>query len=370
MTTLVPLRNSTVVIWPMRTMSLSSFTMKPRRTLKQLWPVLVGTALGFLVATAHASSTRTQTIALHKGWNSVYLEVSPSKSDPAAVFAGTPIDIAASYYLRNSSAQFVSNPGADMFKKAGWGVWYAGNRPDAFLKSLYSVYGQQAYLIHSKSDALWQVTGEVVTPETRWQPNAYNLVGFSVTSPGSPTFAQFFSGSVAHKNGKIYRLANGAWRRVLDPSAETMQSGEAFWIYCAGPSKYQGPLRVETTLATGLYLGAGAGSVVLRNDTDHPVTPTVEHVPIGTNSIPLSIVIRSFGDKSGPVQTIAVPKPDGAWTQDLPVIEAGGSLQVPLEARLQDVGSAVQNSLLRVVTDMGTQVWVPVIGVRKDLEDK
>src|SRR5437667_8818882 len=195
--------------------------------------------------TIRAETTRTQTIQLHQGWNAVFLEVYPPNSDPGLLFASTPVDIAASYYAHASSAQFIARPGSEMFKKAGWGVWYAGNRPDAFLKTLYSIYGQQAYLIHSTRDYTWSITGAVTPAAARWQPNAFNFVGFSVNSPGAPTFAQFFGGSLAHNHNRIYRLSNGAWRQVLDPSAETMQSGEAFWIYCNGNSGYQGPLQVE-----------------------------------------------------------------------------------------------------------------------------
>ena len=35
---------------------------------------------------------RTQEIALHAGWNAVYLEVAPVAAAPAEVFAGLPVD--------------------------------------------------------------------------------------------------------------------------------------------------------------------------------------------------------------------------------------------------------------------------------------
>ena len=40
---------------------------------------------------------RTQTIQLEAGWNAVYLEIEPRKGEPSALFAGTPIEIAAAY---------------------------------------------------------------------------------------------------------------------------------------------------------------------------------------------------------------------------------------------------------------------------------
>src|SRR5262245_27594090 len=92
---------------------------------------------------------RTQTVSLAAGWNAVFLEVEPMDTAPGKVFAGLPVDVAAAYFPPEAPTQFVTNPGAELFKGLGWGVWYAENRPDAFLKTLNAVYGQQAYLIHT-----------------------------------------------------------------------------------------------------------------------------------------------------------------------------------------------------------------------------
>jgi hypothetical protein len=73
---------------------------------------------------------------LEAGWNAVFLEVAPVDSVPATVFADTPIDIAASHYGSPSSAQFMTNPDADMLRETGWAAWYAPSRDDSFLTSL------------------------------------------------------------------------------------------------------------------------------------------------------------------------------------------------------------------------------------------
>jgi len=317
-----------------------------------------------------ADTTRTQTIQLSRGWNAVFLEVYPLESDPTLLFKGTSVDIVASYYAHVSTAQFIGNPAGDLFKKQGWGVWYAPSRADAFLKSLHSIYGQQGYLIHAKSDYTLNITGGAVPTTVSWVANEYNFVGFSVRASGAPTFTQFFDGSSAHNHNKIYRLTDGAWRRVLDPTAESMKSGEAFWIYCDGASKYSGPLAVETLTRGGLFVGAGGDDLTLRNQTGHPVTATVEHVPSGTNAVPLSLVIQLVGAADTPVQSVAVAKPDGPWTQSLPPMEAGTAMRMPFEVRGQDLRVGLQSSLLKISTDLGTETWIPVVTTRKDLEDK
>ncbi|HOX01946.1 MAG TPA: hypothetical protein P5555_02335 [Candidatus Paceibacterota bacterium] len=317
-----------------------------------------------------AGPVRTQVIEMQAGWNAVFLEVHPLDGDPAAVFGSLPVDIVASFFERSTAAQFVVNPDADLYRRAGWGVWYAAGRPDAFLKTLHGVHGQQAYLIRARSAFTWRITGLVTAPEVQWQADAFNLVGFSVDSQAAPTFAQFFAGSMAHRHNRLYRLTGGIWRRVLDPDAEAMRSGEAFWIYCVGASRYQGPLEVKTTIRRGVVLGSVADTVILRNRCDHPVTPTVAHVVAGLNPVPLSLVVQAYGDNFGQWRSVAVPQTEASWTQALPPLEAGQAIQVPLEAERQAMQAAVHRSLLRITTDLGTEVWVPVFAIREDLEEK
>lgn len=326
----------------------------------------LGTGLG---AEEAALALRTQTMRLEPGWNAVYLEVYPSEAEPGRVFAGLPVDVVASFYERPVAAQFMTDPGADLFRKAGWGVWYAEDRPDAFLKSLHAIHGQQAYLVHATRGFVWQVTGAVVVSEVAWTPHAYNLVGFAVDAQSPPTFAQFFDGSPAHRHDRIFRLLDGVWRRVTAPGAERMRSGEAFWIYCQGASNYRGPLAVETRTRQGVLVGQGAVPVTLRNRTSFPVVPVFEHVPSGGPAVPLSLVVRALGEGQGEMRSVAVPRPEGAWSFELPALEAGQSLQVPLEARTESLTRPTQASVLRVRSDLGTEVWLPVFAIRPDLEE-
>lgn len=335
---------------------------------KTLWIPVMGLMLAS--AGVQADNLRTQTVPLKAGWNAVFLEVEPVDSAPEKVLARTPVDIVASFYDPGVSPQFVSNPGGNLFREAGWGTWYAESRPDAFLKSLYAMYGQRAYLIHATNDCSFSVKGSVVPAKVRWTPDSYNFVGFSVSSSAPPTFDQFFSGSPALRHNKIYRLVNGAWRQVTDPTSETLRSGEAFWIFCSGASTYQGPLSVGITTLQGLILGSGGDSIVLRNETSHPVTPVLDHVASGADAVPLLIVVQALSGATSAIQSMGVPKPAGDWSLSLPTLEAGASLRVPLEAKVESMTLPVHQSLLKISTDMGTESWIPVIGVRADMGAK
>ncbi len=330
-----------------------------------LWVTsLSTTALG----ASDLTPRRVQVIPLVQGWNSVFLEVDPVDLEPAALFNGTPIDIVASYYAPTGAAQFVSDPGADLFRRAGWGVWYAEDRPDAFLKSLHGVSGQRAYLIHSREDYSWKVTGEVVMTDLRWESNAFNFVGFAVDEDGSPTFAQFFTGSDAHQDARIYRLSDGAWRQVTDPGAETMKAGEAFWIYCEGASTFQGPLRVNAPTRHGILLGNGVVDLTLRNDAGHPITPKIEHLSAVGPLVPLSLVVTAVASEGEQVRKVEVDSPFAAAPFEMPPLEEGAAIRIPLTARLQDMSAYAQVSLLRITTDLGAVTWVPVVAIREDLQ--
>lgn len=316
-----------------------------------------------------AGHKRTQEIALKAGWNAVYLEVQPMDPSPTKVFSGLPVDKVATLFESPATNQFVTNPGVDLFEGRGWGVWYAPSQPEAFLKSLDAIDGNRGYLVHATKDCQWRAAGQVKGGALKWQPDAFNFVGFSMASSGGPTFAQFFAGSKAHRGQKIYRLVDGRWKLVAASGAEAMRGGEAFWIYCKGSSDYQGPLRVETALSQGLQLGRGSAKVILRNDCPHPLASTVEHVVGDGPPVPLSILVRAYGNPSAPVTPVAANMPSGAWSQALPSLEIGAALAIPMECRNGEMTRARQGSLLKITSDLGSETWVPVTGYRSDLED-
>jgi hypothetical protein len=311
---------------------------------------------------------RTQVINLAAGWNAVFLEVEPLDTAPAKVFAGQPVDIAAAYFPQEAPTQFVTNPGTQLFKGLGWGVWYSADRPDAFLKTLNAIYGQQAYLIHTTAAFQWRVEGLVSMANVNWQPNSYNLTGFSMRAQGTPTFAEFFAASPAHRGKPVYRLTDGVWRKVINPAGESMKSGEAFWVFCEGQSDYQGPFTVETSPRSGILILDSSGALVIRNRTDHPVTPTMEHVTVDQKPVPLSIRVRVLGQSEDAVKSTTAVKPASGWTQAMPPMEAAAALSVPFEVRRREMSAWQQCSLLKISTDMGTELWVPVLAVRKDLQ--
>jgi hypothetical protein len=187
---------------------------------------LIGIVLGMAVVPAAAGSghRRIQEIPLKAGWNAVFLEVEPADPAPAKVFAGLPVDKVATLFQSPVTNQFVTDPGVELFKGQGWGVWYAPGTPEAFLKSLDAINGNRAYLVHAKSACQWRASGDALLPATEWRADAFHFVGFPVSATGGPTFGQFFAGSKAHKDQAIYRLADGGW--PLEESTATVRGSD------------------------------------------------------------------------------------------------------------------------------------------------
>ncbi|MFM2082318.1 MAG: hypothetical protein RL380_1009 [Verrucomicrobiota bacterium] len=306
---------------------------------------------------ARAELTRTQTISLHRGWNAVHLQVTPLSNAPAAIFAGTPVTIAATFFGGDSSVQFIQNPGSISWKHDGWSVWYAPSRPDGFLASLYAVQGNRGYLVYAESDYTWNVTGTVTLPTMKWKPDSFNYVGLGVNAASPPTFGRFFAGSAAHTSGKIYRLVNNQWVRVANAATEQMRAGEACWIYCAGASDYQGPLTVKlTTGDTALFGSDAEAPVTLANATSDPLTVRVETVA-ADGGLPLGYVVRGISTNSLATVTFDLP---ANYTP--PTLEAKQTSYLWLKLRRERMAVAAQSALLKISTDSGAETWLPVSG--------
>ncbi|MBP7010323.1 MAG: hypothetical protein KBC66_11045 [Kiritimatiellae bacterium] len=324
--------------------------------------------MSLAVGSAQAQTARIQQVELVPGWNAIYLEVDPTVSDPARLFAGTPVSIAAAHTMPDSGAQFVGNPSADLLQAYGWSVWYAPERPDAFLTTLFGISGAASYLLFAETNATLAISGTVVAGSPRWTPNAFHFTGFAVADSGAPTFQQFFAGSPAHNHNRLYRLVDGTWRQVLDPGAARMRSGEAFWIYCDGRSDYPGPLEVSTVPSSGVNLTSRGGSeIVFRNRTDHPISWAVEHIADPARPIPISTPVLALDESDGRTQTLSVHFDAGYFKQDFPPLEAGQAIRLPLALRVQDAGPGERHSLLQVTTDLGTVTYIPVTASRDDL---
>lgn len=336
-----------------------------KKTSAVFFPQCVGTGVLILLTAlaVRAESVRTQTVNLHKGWNAVCLQIDPTNSKPAECFRGTPIAIAASYVGDGAAVQYVQNPTTNNVNKDnGWLVWYASDRPDAFLTRLFNLDANHAYLIYSQSDYVWSVTGTPVLGAVKWRPNSFNLAGFCLDEVSPPTFDQFFAASAAHHPYRIYHLVNDQWVMVDHAQTTQMRSGEACWIYCAGSTDYQGPLDVKIQNGpTVLLNGVNQAGVLFANKTGNPLSVRVENAT-SSPLLPLAYVLRAVTESNVVAASFDLPA-----TYNMPAFEAGESRGLWLTLRPEKMTTASETALLKITTDIGTQYWLPVAGNRSQL---
>jgi hypothetical protein len=323
---------------------------------------LIFAATALWVDSAGADTTRSQTISLRRGWNAVFLQVTPANLDPNVVFSNMPVSIVATYLTVDKSIQYIKNPGEAQWNKDGWGVWYSARRPDGFLSSLRAINGNRAYLILAQQDCVWNVTGEVTFEKTRWKSDSFNLVGFSVDDSAPPTFDQFFSGSNSHQPCRIYRLNGDQWTLVNNPVQATMRSGEACWVYCAGSSEYQGPLQIQLLHARDVTFGStGEASLAMVNQSTDPMNIRVDTVASDIG-VPLAYTVTGITPGAMALSSYDLPA-----TYNMQQLDPGQKTALWLKLRRERMTSAAQSALLKITSDNGVQIWIPVKGDRADL---
>lgn len=230
-----------------------------------------------------------QNIDLVAGWNAVFLEVEPTDTDPAVVFASLGVDVE-SVWAWNANAgsvdsvEFIQNP-TQPIPATPQMLTYQPSNP--MVTNLSGIHGNQAYLI-KMSDPITGTTtltvnGEPKVPHKNWKQNSFNFVGFHVdgaTPTSAPFYHAFFDSSSAHNGSfvgretpEIYRLDNSVpdepnWVEVTDGGLR-MKKGEAFWIYTHGSSNFNGPVAVQLEQTGGLHYGDALTTqdVVFKNDS-------------------------------------------------------------------------------------------------------
>ena len=315
-----------------------------------------------------AGPFRTQTIQLEAGWNAVYLEIEPSKGDPSALFAGTPIEIAAAYFRPVTAMEFIDSPTDVLPDRKGWSVWYAPSRDDALLGNLHAIQAHNAYLLYTEKAYTWSLNGTPFFGESRWHPNAFSLVGFPIDAAEQPTVANFFAGAAPHSPLKIYRLAAGNWSLITNPAQTLMKPGAAYWAYSLGASTYRGPFTVDfsSSSAGGLVFNesTSARQLEIRNVSPSPINLTLSLQPGKSGQLPVKYVVRVLDGPDQPIDSISVPFPTAL---ELGPLEAGQAFSLELEVEQEAVTAGVMSSTLSISSDAGLRLEVPMVSVRSDL---
>ena len=253
--------------------------------------ILVALALLFAGTAAVAQvATRTQTLTLEPGWNAIHVEIEPQDNRMATVFADSPVASVWRWLPTAAEARFVEDPADGLENIEGWFAWFPEPRPEAFLTNLFRINANTSYLVHIEGSQSHQIdlVGRPVLVPLRWQTDAFTLTGLPVADVDPPTFAEFFSNSGNHAGQPIYQLDDDGRWQLVDPSSTAIESGEAYWVFTRGNSRYQGRLDVVLDQGESMEFAAALDEIriVVRNRSDLPGSFLVRRV--GSVGMPLS----------------------------------------------------------------------------------
>ena len=336
--------------------------VRARETARRM--VLGSALLGVIVFAAGARSanaqagTLQQSFQLQPGWNSIYLEVQPDPDSIEAAFAGIPVASVWTWHPDQASNQFVQDPSEELLNLPGWLGFFPRDRPEHFLTNLFTLQANHPYLIKlgGSQAVTWKIRGRPqIGPET-WQQDAFNLKGFPVDAGNPPSFGAYFAGEKALAGQPVYRLAaDGHWQLVGTPFSTTIHAGEAYWVYCNGPSKFHAPLDVSIDFGREIDFGGGLDSSGLELVNNSPVDADIQIRSLsGAGTVPL--VYQLTDEDTG---ELSYPDLPSALTLPTPT---GADVQVLLGIRRAAMTAPRMDTVLEVKDGLGTRIWVAVGG--------
>lgn len=329
--------------------------------------VLCGLVL-FISALVPASlagiATVTQSIELQPGWNAVYVEIEPENNDIETIFSGIPVASVWRWIPEKLGSDFLVNPAEGLMNLEGWYGYFPEPKPEAFLSNLYTLSANTAYLVKLEGSVskTIQLTGKPVYVKKKWRTNGFTLTGFPLVAGQEPSFGDFFANSPAHQGQPVYQLSpQGVWEAVDDPYLQRMKSGEAYWFYTNGTSRYQGMINVTIEQGESMeYRQAFTEmDLVLSNLSD--VTNFVSLNRLNGSSLPMKFLNEDL--ETGEI----------AWP-DLPVtkvfeMQPGEDLVVTLavdrlsfiEQRMEQVFSITNEQGAKVLIHAGGSTLQPLV---------
>jgi hypothetical protein len=316
------------------------------------------------MALRSGAQTYTQSLTLLPGWNSVFLEVTPSDPTVASVFANSAIDSVWEARTRVSTVQFIQNQNEVVFNRAGWSVYVPTNQIESVNNDLYTVAANHSYLIkiHGTAAVTVRVSGRPSLKQQPFQPDAFTLRGFHVDPTHPPTFQAFFGSSPAHTDPAtglvrtIYRLNNASSQWQLVNPNDTLASGVAYWVYTVGASSFAGPLSASTVIGDGLDYGTISSQHILTLQNNRSGAATSTLTDLGAGPRPVAYYRFAPGDLNP------------AWL-DLPQnqpfpLAAGATLNLHLAVRRGQMTGTNYTTVFQITDGQGTRVLVPVSASR------
>lgn len=278
-------------------------------------------ALSALALGASAETTEpmiSRTLKLAKGWNAVYLELTPETSDPAAFFAFADVTRAGSYQTGayDKTAQYDSEGNSLNQKPVSYLVWEKGSSAS----TLKSLTGGHVYLVYAKEAATTEYRGVPALPRMNWltgesSEGVISLIAPSL-EPGVTEPAQSYFAEGPWDRKSVYRVlgtTESAPTFLSDISAKPkVTAGLGYALTGTSNARWAGVIDVQNNLF--FDKGETKASVMIRNagTTNHTFRIALEAA-----EAPEGIVLPKLSLQD-PVTNAAVAATWSPFTTDTP----------------------------------------------------
>ena len=210
-----------------------------------------------------------QSVALVKGWNAIYLTVAPTGT-ASEVFADWPVDYVAAYdqaaFLE--TRQYSGTDSTEGTATGGYRVWH---RDDPGASSLNGVAANTVYMCFAKEAmSARRVYGRPLAPRVTWHVSSpdvsMNLVGLTVTEPAA--LSEYFNG--LDVGGTTYKQFYGtdpaAPKQAVFSPSQTLSTGSVVVMDAAKVSDWSGVLHVSPVMGVDFGTNDTLSVVQVRND--------------------------------------------------------------------------------------------------------
>ncbi|MDH5426496.1 MAG: hypothetical protein OEY29_16035, partial [Gammaproteobacteria bacterium] len=256
------------------------------------------------------------------------------------------------WLAHRAKIDFIQNPDPKkLLSQPGWLRYFQSQSPKAFLTNLHSIQVNRAYLVNLEGTEVvtLSIAGAPVVPRIKWQPSAFNHIGFHVDPANAPTFSEFFDESPAHKNQPVYKLVHNEWQRV-DVFSTAIESDTAYWVFSNTGSEYTGPLHIDLPQSDRLDYDLQLDEFITRfqNKTTKDQTFSVRIIS-GASGL-----IYPNPDTAAVQKWLPLPQPYNA------PVSAQAEKRLTLAIRRADFHPANFTETLEVKSSSGSRWLIPV----------
>lgn len=282
----------------------------------------IACSLLLLVTTVDAQ-WRTESYALHRGWNGIWLPVDLTGIDIEDVDLPLEITEVWRWDPNDDAATFTEdvNESITLEIVEDWSRW---KRSEPLDSDLIWLRGNAAYLVKvdiPQGETLnWSLTGRAVAPAYKWRTDGLNFYGFNTRTGFTQTFNQYFQGTgLVNFGTEIYQYPGNDFDAVQpqilgNPRQQPIRRLRAYWIRSNQYSTYAGPVSVIPGSGEGLLFDdlASTQSLQIRNSSplSEPATVSLEVIasesypayadtPAQLQSGPVKLGLRGFDPSTG-----------------------------------------------------------------------